>query len=331
MPMKCLIYKELGIVEEGTMPEPTDPIWVRVEATGICGTDLKAVYKGHKYFVPPTVLGHEFYGRIAKAPKGFRIPVGTWVVVAPYYECGQCELCKAGKGDLCTNKKYVEAGSFAEYEGVPEGYEDGIFVLPHEEDPANYDVYALTEPLSCILNGARRLETIKGYSKVLVVGGGPMGALFALYYSQIGIDVSVVEPSDERAAKLREFGIHTVKFEDVKKGEYDNVVLAVNIGSLVKQYLPLVRNGGTVLVFAGLPKGEVLEVDAGAVHYNEVSVKGCSGFALDDFRKAFEIIKADPKRYRQLITHKFGFKDGQKAFELLRQGKAFKVLLGNDL
>ena len=157
-----------------------------------------------------------------------------------------------------------------------------------------------------------------------------MGALFALYYSQIGIDVSIVELSDERAAKLRAFGINTVKFEDVKKGAYDNVVLAVNIGSLVKQYLPLVRNGGTLLVFAGLPKGEILEVDAGAIHYNEVSVKGCSGFALADFKKAFEIIKADPDRYSQLITHKFGFKDGQKAFELLKEGKAFKVLLGNN-
>ena len=328
--MKSLIYKELGVVEEGHSPEPTNPIWVRVEATGICGTDLKAVFKGHKYFVPPTVLGHEFYGQIAKAPKGFKLPIGTWVVLAPYYDCGECAFCKAGKGDLCTTKKYVEAGSFAEYVGVPEGYEDGTFVLPEEKDKANYDVYALTEPLACILNGTRRLETIPGYSKVLVVGGGPMGALFALYYSQIGIDVAIVEPSEERAAKLRTFGINTVKFEDVKKGEYDNVVLAVNIGSLVKQYLPLVRNGGTILVFAGLPKGEVLEVDAGAVHYNEVSVKGCSGFALDDFRKAFEIIKADPKRYRQLITHKFGFKDGQKAFELLKQGKAFKVLLGSE-
>ena len=328
--MNSLIYKELGVVEEGQSPEPTMPIWVRVEATGICGTDVKAVFKGHRFFVPPTVLGHEFYGQIEKAPAGFKYPKGTWVAVAPYYECGVCPLCKAGKGDLCTSKKYVEAGSFAQYVGIPEGYEDGIFELPKEKDPANYDVYALIEPFACVLNGAKRLETIKDYSKVLVVGGGPMGALFALYYSQIGIDVAVVEPSDERAEKLRSFGINTIKQEDVKKGEYDNVVIAVNIGALVSQYLPLVRNGGNLLVFAGLPKGEVLNVDAGIIHYNEVSLKGCSGFGLEDFKTAFEMIKADPARYRRLITHKFGFKDGQKAFNLLREGKAFKILLGND-
>ena len=76
--MKSLIYTELGKVEEGNTPDPTMPVWVRVEATGICGTDLKAVFKGHKYFVPPTVLGHEFYGQIAKAPEGYRLPIGTW-------------------------------------------------------------------------------------------------------------------------------------------------------------------------------------------------------------------------------------------------------------
>lgn len=338
--MNSLIYKELGVVEEEQSPDPTMPIWVRVEATGICGTDLKAVFKGHRYFVPPTVLGHEFYGQIEKAPEGFKFPKGTWVVVAPYFECGKCPLCKAGKGDLCTSKKYVEAGSFAEYVGIPEGYEEGIFELPKEEDSAqegpahdsaNYDVYALAEPFACVLNGVKRLETIKGYSNVLVVGGGPMGALFALYYSQIGIDVSVVEPSEERAEKLRSFGIKTIKQEDVQKGEYDNIVLAVNIGGLVKQYLPLVRNGGTLLVFAGLPKGEILDVDAGIIHYGEVSLKGCSGFALEDFKMAFEMIKANPARYRCLITHKFGFKEGQKAFNLLKEGKAFKILLGNNL
>lgn len=329
--MNSLIYKELGVVEERQSPEPTMPIWVRVEATGICGTDLKAVFKGHRYFVPPTVLGHEFYGQIEKAPEGFKYPKGTWVVVAPYFECGKCPLCKAGKGDLCTSKKYVEAGSFAEYVGIPEGYEAGIFELPKEDNPANYDVYSLAEPFACVLNGVKRLETLKGYSKVLVVGGGPMGALFALYYSQIGIEVSVVEPSEERAEKLRSFGINTIKQEDVQKGEYDNIVLAVNIGALVPQYLPLVRNGGNLLVFAGLPKGETLQVDAGILHYGEVSLSGCSGFALEDFKTAFELIKADPARYRCLITHKFGFKDGQKAFNLLRDGKAFKILLGNKL
>ena len=327
--MKSLIYKELGIVEPGESPDPTFPIWIRIEGCGICGTDLKAVYKGHRFFKPPTVLGHEFYGQIAKAPAGYKYPEGTWIVAAPYYDCGECDFCKAGKGDLCKNKHYLEGGTFAEYVGAPLDFEEGIFPLPIVEDTSEYDVYALTEPLSCVINGVERLETIPEYSKVLVVGGGPMGALFALYYKQIGIDCAIVEPSKDRAEALERFGIKTRTQDSIRKGEFDNIVIAVNITSLIAQYLPLVREGGNLLVFSGLPKGEMLDVDAGLVHYSEVSVKGCSGFSLKNFKKAFEMIKESPDLYRQLITHKLPFEEGQKAFELLRTGKAFKIILGS--
>ena len=329
--MRCLMFEELGKLRATETTDPTYPVWIKVEATGICGTDLKSVYVGHKYFQPPTVLGHEFYGRICKAPEGFPLKKGTWVVAAPYYECGECPTCKAGMGDLCQNKNYVEAGSFAEYVGVPENYMDGLFVLPEKNDTADYDVYALTEPLACVINGTSRLETIPGYSKVLIVGGGPMGALFALYYASKGIEAAIVEPNDQRAAKLRSWGINTVKQDQVKKGEYDNIVIAVNIASLVESYLPLVRQGGTLLVFSGLPKGEMLNIDAGAIHYSEVSVKGCSGFALCHFREAFETISGNEERFRQMITHRFNFEQGQEAFDMLKAGKAFKILIGADI
>ena len=329
--MRCLMFEELGKLRATETTDPTYPVWIKVEATGICGTDLKSVYVGHKYFQPPTVLGHEFYGRICKAPEGFPLKKGTWVVAAPYYECGECPTCKAGKGDLCQNKNYVEAGSFAEYVGVPENYMDGLFVLPEKKDTADYDVYALTEPLAFVIKGTSRLETIPGYSKVLIVGGGPMGALFALYYASKGNEAAIVEPNDQRAAKLRSWGINTVKQDQVKKGEYDNIVIAVNIASLVESYLPLVRQGGTLLVFSGLPKGEMLNIDAGAIHYSEVSVKGCSGFALCHFREAFETISGNEERFRQMITHRFNFEQGQEAFDMLKAGKAFKILIGADI
>ena len=329
--MKCLMFEELGKLNPSTTADPTMPVWIRVEATGICGTDLKSVYVGHRYFRPPTVLGHEFYGRIEKAPDDYPLAKGTWVVAAPYYECGKCPTCRAGKRDLCQDKKYVEAGSFAEYVGVPLDYMDGLFVLPEKKNTSDYDVYALTEPLACVINGTSRLETIKGYSKVLIVGGGPMGALFALYYKSKDIDCAIVEPNAERAQRLGSWGIRTVRQEDVEKGEYDNIVIAVNIPKLIPAYLPLVRQGGNLLVFSGLPKGEILEVDAGVVHYNEVSVKGCSGFALRHFREAFDTVRANEESFRQLITHRFSFEHGQEAFDMLKAGKAFKILLGSDL
>lgn len=326
--MNSLIYKALGVLEMGETPDPKTDVVVRVEGTGICGTDLKTVYKGHRFFTPPTVLGHEFYGQISKAPAGYKYPVGTWVTVAPYFECGKCGYCENGLEDFCENKKWVE-GSFCEYVGIPEGYEDGIFPLPKMEKESDYDVFALTEPLACVLNGMSRLNIKKGWSRVLIVGGGPMGVLFAFCLQKLGIDFSVVEPSDSRAEVLKTWGIHTVKQEEVKKGDYDNVVLAVNIGALAGQYLPLVRKGGCLLVFAGLPKGDILDIDAGAIHYDEVSVRGCSGLSLKNFKEAFEMISSAPDSFRRLISCKMNLSKGMEAFEMLKSGKAFKIILGS--
>lgn len=328
--MKSLIYKALGVLEMGETPYPETPVVLKVTGTGICGTDLKTVYKGHRFFTPPTVLGHEFYGQIEKAPEGYKYPVGTWVTVAPYFECGECDWCKNGLGDFCENKRYVETGSFAEYVGIPEGYEAGIFPLPEMENKEDYDVFALTEPLSCVLNGLSRLNIKQGYSKVLIVGGGPMGVLFAFCLQKLNIDFSVVEPSEARASVLRQWNINTVKPEEVGKGEYDNVVLAVNIGALVEQYLPLVRKGGSLLVFAGLPKGDMLNVDAGAIHYNEINVTGCSGFSLHHFEEAFRMISEAPDLFRRLISCKMNLSEGMKAFEMLKAGQAFKIILGSE-
>jgi L-iditol 2-dehydrogenase len=325
--MKSLIYTELGKVQEGDTPKPEEDVLIRVAASGICGTDVKAVFKGHRYFKPPTVLGHEFYGQISKAPEGYRYPVGTWVVAAPYFECGKCSWCRSGNPDLCESKHYVTGGSFAEYVGIPEGYEEGLFQLP---DSGNRDVFALTEPLACVMNGIERLKITPLYSRVLVVGGGPMGALFAFSLGQRGIDVSIVEPSEERASILRRWGIDVRQQSEVKAGEYDNIVIAVNKGALLSAYMPLLRQGGTMLLFAGLPSNEILSIDAGAIHYGEVCLTGCSGFHLNNFKDAFETISADTSRYARLITCRMGFKDGQKAFDMLSHAQAFKILLGSS-
>jgi threonine dehydrogenase-like Zn-dependent dehydrogenase len=74
----------------------------------------------------------------------------------------------------------------------------------------------------------------------------------------------------------------------------------------------------------------MLSIDAGAIHYGEVCLTGCSGFHLKNFKDAFETISADTSRYARLITCRMGFKDGQKAFDMLSHAQAFKILLGSS-
>lgn len=324
--MKALMYNGIGQMDIEHIPEPDGEFIVKVGGCGICGTDLKTFLKGHHFFTPPTILGHEFYGVVTKAPQGHDFKVGDLVVVAPYYECGQCDHCRRGVPQLCQHKKYVD-GAFCEYVSVPVDYPKGIYRIPVERIGRDMvDVFTLVEPLACVLNGTEHLD-IRDTSRVLVVGGGPMGILFALFYQQQNVPVTVVEPNDERRGKLQEWGIPAVRPEEADPESCDNIVVAVNKAELVADYVKRICDGGTVLVFSGLKKEDAIITDSYSIHYREVTMTGSCGFASAHFRKAYEMICAAPEHYRKLITHRFPLEQGKEAFELLQHGGAFKIVL----
>ena len=200
--MKALVYTGIKQLELKDVPEPSSDFIIKVLGCGICGTDLKTYQKGHHLFSPPAILGHEFYGLVEKAPIGCGYLAGDKVVIAPYAECGFCDVCMRGAGSLCANKHYVEGGAFCEKVGIASDYiEQGVFHIKELDD-----VYTLVEPLACVLNGFEQLD-LKPTSRALVVGAGPMGALFALLFRAKGIPVAVVEPSAQRRERIASWGI----------------------------------------------------------------------------------------------------------------------------
>lgn len=320
--MKALIYKELNVLEMGEIPAPDGPFVVDVIACGICGTDLKAYLHGHRAFTPPTVLGHEMIGRVARAPMETGYLPGDIVAVAPYGECGVCNLCRMGAGELCRQKPYFLKGAFAQQVKVPPGFVDkGVVKLP-EPDAA----YTLCEPLACVLCGMEKCD-IKPNSRGLIVGGGPMGVLFALVLQHCGNDVVIVEPVAERRGFAEAIGVPAVAPGEADISSFDRVVIAVNRADLVDEYVMNVADKGIVHIFSGLAKGEKLTIDAAAIHYREVAVTGSSGFALPHFHAAYEMLRANPAHFRQLITHEFPLEQGQEAFDLMKRGQALKILL----
>ena len=82
--MKALVYVGEKQLELQNIPEPEGEFLVRVLGCAICGTDLKTYLHGHPYFKPPTILGHEFYGVVDKAPAGGR-------------PCTPCRPCRRGR------------------------------------------------------------------------------------------------------------------------------------------------------------------------------------------------------------------------------------------
>lgn len=320
--MKALVYTGIGQLELRDLPAPEAEFIVRVLGCGICGTDVKTYMKGHHLFTPPTVLGHEFYGLVERSFPGSGFSAGDPVVVAPYAECGACVLCAAGAGTLCRNKSFVEGGAFCEYVGISSSYVvTGVFAIPKVDD-----AFTLVEPLACVLNGVEHLK-IRATSKVLVVGAGPMGALFALLFKARGIPVTVVEPSALRRDAVASWGIDAREPGAVQPGEYDNIVIAVNRKELVEEYAKSIADTGTVLMFAGLGKGEAVAIDSYSIHYREVTLAGCSGYAMPHFKKALELIIEHRDIFSRVISRRMPLGEGKEAFALLQSGQAFKIVL----
>ena len=331
--MKALVYTGIKQLELKDVPEPSSDFIVKVLGCGICGTDLKTYQKGHHLFSPPAILGHEFYGLVEKAPIGCGYLAGDKVVVAPYAECGFCDVCMRGAGSLCANKHYVEGGAFCEKVGIASDYiEQGVFHIKELDD-----VYTLVEPLACVLNGFEQLD-LKPTSRALVVGAGPMGALFALLFRAKGIPVAVVEPSAQRRERIASWGIEA--FEPggadhvespsagrVEKGIYDIAIIAVNKKELVSEYIKFVADAGTVLMFSGLSSDEIVSIDAYSIHYRQVSLKGSFGYALHHFKEALSLIEAHKEMFSKIITHNFPLERGKEAFEMLASGEALKIVL----
>jgi len=320
--MKALVYTGIGQLEIQDVPMPEEEFVIKVSGCGVCGTDLKTYVRGHHMFKPPAILGHEFYGTVVRAPENCGFSEGDTVVAAPYCECGECWVCRRSFGQMCRNKSFIPSGAFCEYVGVPSEYiNKGIFKIEKEDD-----VFTLVEPLACVINGTEHLG-INGHSNIAIVGSGPMGALFALLFVNRGLPVSVIEPSENRRNLISSWGIKCYEPGQADIGTFDNVIIAVNKAELVNEYVTQVADGGTVLVFGGLPKEVYLCIDSYSVHYREVTVTGCSGFSIEHFRQALEMIKAHPEEFSKVITHRLPLEQGKEGFELLKKAEPLKLVL----
>ena len=104
-------------------------------------------------------------------------------------------------------------------------------------------------------------------------------------------------------------------------------MIAVNRKELVEEYVKSVADAGAVLMFAGLGKGETVAIDSYAIHYREVSLTGCSGYALPHFKEALELINEHRGIFSRVISGRMPLARGKEAFTMLQAGQAFKIVL----
>ncbi len=170
--MKAVVYdapRQFSVREVPTPDVKAGEVRVRVEKTGICGTDLH-IHEGKFFAEFPLIPGHELVGPVdslGDGVDGFR--VGEYVSVNPNVNCRRCEYCRAGRPLLCVNLKGMGTnwpGSFAEFVSVPAE-------LVFSVDGIDLDTAVFTEPASCAMHGLETLQARPG-SRALVFGAGPV-------------------------------------------------------------------------------------------------------------------------------------------------------------
>jgi len=219
--MKAAVYYGPGDirVEERPNPEPTaDNLIVEVHCCAICGTDVKISTVGNPRCHPPRIIGHEMVGHVTHVGSNERgFSVGEKITLATTVSCGECEYCGIGLGNLCPNAKpisYDFDGAFAEFLAVPPQALNGGNVI---QVPAGVpdESAALCEPLSCAIN-AQQLACVEPGDSVLIIGGGPLGAIHAEVAKALGAsDVMISELSEARLELLK--GLKNVLLIDGSK------------------------------------------------------------------------------------------------------------------
>ncbi len=212
--MPAAVYVGNGriAVEEVPCPEPgPGDVLVEIAECGICGSDLHMVLE--RYAKPGAILGHEWSGIVASAPRGSGWSPGDRVVDSPTSGCGVCRPCRRGRPSVCLTRAPTShlgyRGAFCRYKTVAA---DGLIRIP---DSLPTRVAALTEPTAITLH-AVRLAGVGPDDRVLVTGAGPVGLLIVAVLRAQGLsDITVSEPSDVRRQRALEVGASRVVTPDL--------------------------------------------------------------------------------------------------------------------
>ena len=322
------------------LPKPAigeSEMLVRVEASGICGSDVMEWYRIDRV---PLVLGHEIAGTVVETGKRVRsYKAGDRVVVAHHVPCGECRYCRDGHETACDTlrKTNFDPGGFSELIRVPKiNVEKGVFLIPRS---VSFEEATFVEPLACIIRG-QRLAGFKKGKTVLVVGSGISGLIHINLAKSNGakrVIATDISPYRLKAA-LRSGADHVIdakvytpeKLKDLNEGHLaELVIICAGAPSAFEQGLRSVDRGGTVLVFTAAGKNEKLPVPINDIFWrNEITITSSYGGSPQDYVEAMEKIRSRRVSVYDMITHRFPLKDTGAGFKLVAEAdESIKVII----
>jgi len=292
-----------------------------------------ATYGGAEVFCP--VDGARLVGTVEAVGREVdAIAVGDRVTAMPCRGCGQCDLCLAGRSNICPEKVVPGTeswlGTFGEYCLC-----DASIVYRLGEN-TTMPMGALAEPLAVGVHSVR-IARIEPGDRVLVLGAGTIGLLTLVAAQEAGAaHIAITDLLPEHLELAKELGASAVynvaggTLRDqlpADSSAYDVVVLTAGVQSTVDDALKLVRRGGRVVVTAMFLRP--VQVDLLTVTLYELQVLGSQIYTDADFGVAMQLLDSSKYALEKLITHVLPLSEAQPALELAAShgDGAVKVLL----
>lgn len=324
-----------GTIEmvEAPVPEPgPDEIVLRVDAALTCGTDIKTWRRGHPKIPLPAPFGHEFSGTIARAGRDVRtVREGDAVACTPTAPCFACGPCLRGRTNLCaTAIGEMVFGAFGEYVLIPgRVVRTNLFLRPDGMPAVRA---AALEPLSCVVHGAER-ACLAGAERVLIIGDGPIGLLFARLAKVRGAERVVLaghhaarlDVAGDFGAEVTTGGADELRERFIGESGADVVIECVGSPELWTLAHELTRPGGVALLYGGCAAGATATFDAFRLHYDEIDARGAFHYSPDDVRAAFDLLAAGVVDVDPLVTHSVPLDRFAEGFALAVDRAAIKV------
>jgi len=338
--MKALVkrHSQPGLwLEDVPIPEyGINDVLIRVDRTGICGTDLH-IYKwdawAQKTIPVPMVVGHEFVGEIVAVGDNVHdfFP-GEIVSGEGHVVCGRCRNCLAGRRHLCKDTQGVgvnRPGAFAEYLVLP------MSNVWHHRPDINRDVASIFDPFGNAVHTALSFDLLG--EDVLITGAGPIGIMAAAIARHAGArHVVITDVNPFRLELARKMGAtlavnpRSQSLTDVQKqlDMREGFDVGLEMSGNPQAFRDMLANmchGGKIAML-GIPS-EPIEIDWNIVVFNMLTIKGIYGREMYETWYKMSVMLESGLNIEPVITHRFHYTEFEKGFAAMKTGESGKVIL----
>ena len=345
--MHAAVYRGESIVNVEEIPTPAiqaGEILIRVEACGICHTDLKKIE--HNLLAPPRIFGHETAGVVAAVGSGVsKFRPGDRVVAFHHIPCGECFYCRRKLYAQCPVYKRVgitagfepAGGGFAQYVRVMDWIlERGVERIP---DGISFERATLVEPLNTCLKAVVQCDP-QPDDCVVVMGQGPIGLMFTMLTRRTGARVVATDTIVERREISARCGAElawdprsvdlAAEVRKLTGGRgADIVIIAASVPGIVEQAIACSRPGARILLFAQTSSTERIEASGADICVGERILFGCYSASVDLQHESARLVFGGELPLDELISHRLPLVKIRSGFDLaLHPGpKSLKIIV----